>query len=723
MQYNWKKCFYDENFTIQYVSDIFLGFTKEEIKQKFDNQYILMIYEKDRDTVFQFMQQQWKKLNYAEAEYRVVHKSGEFIWVLEKSKLMTNKNGEQSIYSTINDITEYKRKEERLELELEKYRTIINQTGDILFEWNFKTNTISFSSNLKKKFGYKIIENLSMEKIEFYRYIFEKDQINFEQLKKEILEKVPYVESELRIRKVSGIYIWCRIRVSSQFDKSGNPIKAIGVIIDIDTEKRNSQNLLKKAEKDTLTNLYNKGTTQKLIEDCLCSDDIKQGYALFIIDVDDFKKVNDSRGHFFGDAFLIEVAHEIKKLFRKEDIVGRIGGDEFIVFMKGITNIAIIQYRAEQIIKGFSNIYANEIKDIGISCSIGIALVPYHGKRFQELFRKADHALYQAKKQGKSRYVIYDSTKMNEFFMSLPKEVATAINERIDYEEENKTINNKLVEYVFRILYKSMDIETAVNTILEVVGKQFDVSRVYIFENSEDNLYCYNTFEWCNTGIEPEINNLQELSYEQELNSYTENFNEEDIFYCRDVKNLPEEQYKILAPQKIKSMLQCAIRDNGVFKGYVGFDECSRNRFWTQEQINVLSFISEILSTFLLKKRAQDKVIQAAEGMKTILDNQNTYIYIIDKKNYELEYINKKTTILAPEAQLGMKCYKVFFNRKVPCEICPAKDIGKDNISCMLEVYNPILDIWSLADASYINWKGKEACLLCCHEITKYKKE
>ena len=251
--------------------------------------------------------------------------------------------------------------------------------------------------------------------------------------------------------------------------------------------------------------------------------------------------------------------------------------------------------------------------------------------------------------------MVYDEKTMFQFINGMPKRLYSAVSEKIDSDVAEQTVSDKLVEYVFRILYKSIDIEAAVNSILEIVGRQYDVSRAYIFENSEDDNYCNNTFEWCNDGVQPQLEKLQNVAYQGDLDGdYLENFNEDGIFYCRDIADLAPRQYRILEPQGIKSMLQCAIRDNGKIKGYVGFDECRTNRLWTQEQIDALTFISEVLSTFLLKKRAQDRAEQSASAMQTILDNQNSWIYVIRPDTYELLYVNRKTKDLVPSSHVGM---------------------------------------------------------------------
>ena len=145
----------------------------------------------------------------------------------------------------------------------------------------------------------------------------------------------------------------------------------------------------------------------------------------------------------------------------------------------------------------------------------------------------------------------------------------------------------------------------------------------------------------------PEIGNLQHVPYADDLEGgYQSNFNESGVFYCRDIDALTPQQREILEPQGIKSMLQCAIYDKGKFKGFVGFDECRVNRYWTQEQVNTLVFIAQILSTFLLKLRAQDNAVQNAASLEAILDNQSSWIYVYIRRQ-------KKCCILTGRRKYG----------------------------------------------------------------------
>lgn len=177
-----------------------------------------------------------------------------------------------------------------------------------------------------------------------------------------------------------------------------------------------------------------------------------------------------------------------------------------------------------------------------------------------------------------------------------------------------------LKDEILSCLYRSPFIEKAVDEVLAMTGEYFDVSRVYVFENSEDDQFCSNTFEWCNVGISPEKDNLQNMSYAEDLGgTYQDNFNEEGVFFCSDIRSLPREQFEILEPQGVKALLQSAIMDRGVFKGCIGFDECSNDHVdWEEdsEKVETLAYIARLLSIALLERRNLMRLTESAEQLK-----------------------------------------------------------------------------------------------------------
>lgn len=718
-------CRFDEKLTLLQMNKGFLsmlGYTQQDIEEKFQNSFWEMIEQRDREVTLAEVQRQMALGPDKELEYRMTCKDGRTIWVLDKGHLLHDEEGNQYFCCVLVDVTRSKELEEKLRLSLERHQIIMDQTTDILFEWDIQADTMIFSGNWEKKFGCPPVTQHVSRLFWQAPYILPEDQPLFTKLLSRIRGGEHYAEEEIRIINGKQNAVWCRIRITGLTDKTGRAVRAVGAILDIDAEKKKAQNLMERAQRDMLTKLYNKGSSQEYIQAVLTNNVPGKMAALMIIDLDNFKHMNDTMGHLFGDALLSEVAHSIQKQFRSEDIVGRVGGDEFLVFLGQIPNAALAEQKAVQVMKAIGEMAVQELTEVELSCSIGIAIYPECGQTYHELFQRADQALYRAKNQGKGRYCIADAKLLSEEF---PVQSCSAANTRIDsYEETESNVELRLFEYVFRILYKSSNLDTAVNAILEVVGRQFDVSRVYIFEDEEDPDYCTNTYEWCNEGVRPEIGNLQHVLYANDLEGgYQSNFNESGVFYCRDIDVLTQQQREILEPQGIKSMLQCAIYDKGQYKGFVGFDECRVNRYWTQEQVNTLVFIAEILSTFLLKLRAQDKAIQNAASLEAILDNQSSWVYVVRPETREMLYINRKTREWVPEAKLGNTCHKAFFHRDTPCDFCPIKDMDSEHPRCVRQVYNPFLQVWTSADACYIEWKGEQVVLLTCHDITDLKKE
>ncbi len=160
-----------------------------------------------------------------------------------------------------------------------------------------------------------------------------------------------------------------------------------------------------RASRDSLTMLYNAKTTRSLCEEYVL--DCDEGFALMIVDVDGFKCINDSYGHSVGDKVLGGIAAIVKKLFRSGDVVGRIGGDEFLVLMKGVETRDIVERRSRQILEAFSEISLEGIPKGSLSCSVGVAFAAGdHTKKYDELFCIADRAMYAAKFNGGNQFNI-----------------------------------------------------------------------------------------------------------------------------------------------------------------------------------------------------------------------------------------------------------------------------------------------------------------------------
>lgn len=161
-----------------------------------------------------------------------------------------------------------------------------------------------------------------------------------------------------------------------------------------------------KADTDLLTGLNNKLATERKIKDYMAQNPDKQS-MMFIFDIDNFKKINDTMGHAFGDEVLRSLGNQIGTIFRASDIVGRVGGDEFMVFLKDIASNEAIMKEAKKVENFFKSFQAGEYVKYKATASIGVAIFPQEGGDFETLYKAADQGLYKAKKRGKNQLAFY----------------------------------------------------------------------------------------------------------------------------------------------------------------------------------------------------------------------------------------------------------------------------------------------------------------------------
>ncbi|MDX5642298.1 diguanylate cyclase domain-containing protein [Clostridioides difficile] len=483
-------------------------------------------------------------------------------------------------------------------------------------------------------------------------YLFSEDYKRSKKLAQDLKESGDNVVFEAKIytrSREERIWTVTLCYISGEDSWDGIPsFYSIG--IDITKERKQIEKLQHISEKDALTGIYNRAETERQIKKYFEKNLNVMG-ALFMIDTDNFKQINDTEGHMIGDIVLTEMASGMKKIMRDSDVVGRIGGDEFTIFMKNISSVKDAEKKAEELLYMFRHLFQKEKSFLKVTCSIGIAIYPKDGTTFKEIYARADKALYQAKNMGKNNYVIYNQ----DYFKELEEFDCSSLGTVIDSEKQYAEYPDNLTRYIFRMLYQTDDIDQAINMILEVVGKQFDVSRVYIFENTEDGRYTSNTYEWCNEGISSQMAYLQNSNY-QDYEDYEKLFEDELVFYCRDIHTLSPKLEELFSSQGIHSTLQCAYKEDRVFSGFVGFDECTGLRLWSQEEISTLSLISQIISMFLQRKK-NNKLNQQIQQYQNILDNIDQCICVINKENNFLLYFNKKFINTYSKFQIGQPYY------------------------------------------------------------------
>ena len=211
---------------------------------------------------------------------------------------------------------------------------------------------------------------------------------------------------EYRTKKEDGTFNWIKASIQMVQDPYSADIKALIMFEDIDELKCADLLLQTQAKKDPLTGVLNRNEFVCQMTALIDEGDALAQHAFIMIDIDDFKDINDMFGHIEGDKALVEITDNLKKIMRCGDLLGRLGGDEFMICLKNIPNDEVISKRAELISQMTSKQLSPKIT---LTVSIGIAVCPRDGTTFEELYAKADIALYQAKEDGHGLYRLYDS--------------------------------------------------------------------------------------------------------------------------------------------------------------------------------------------------------------------------------------------------------------------------------------------------------------------------
>ena len=289
----------------------------------------------------------------------------------------------------------------------QRYNAIVEITNNIIFEVNFKKNTVAVSKSFNKKFSFRPKDDSVKESFLYNLYVHKDDKDRYLADIDRILGPANFIQGEYRVKSIYGDFIWIMIKATKFFNREEIPTKIVGVIMDIDKEKKSEMHLIQKASYDALTRLYNRETFLKSLAEEIEMSSIKKTLdAMMFIDLDDFKFFNDEYGHACGDEVLKFTADTLKELCFERGFAGRFGGDEFVVCLTNLTLYGDSGKVAQELIDTLSKGFISESTGIKLTihCSVGIAFLRESGKTTEEVIAAADEAMYNIKKHGKSAY-------------------------------------------------------------------------------------------------------------------------------------------------------------------------------------------------------------------------------------------------------------------------------------------------------------------------------
>lgn len=386
-----------------------LGYSQEELVAQMNKDYSVLFDEND------LMHLREQLIDAAGTDATIKHrikmytKEGKRLYTIVEAMTSERNDGDYYLCS-VTDVTEMVEIQNMLRREQRRLKTVMECTQDVIYEYYIEEDRMTlYKSNGANKLSEEAwyeYENFSMLAME--KSIIHKEDIF---LLYPLWKGKEFERIELRMRagKKSKDYVWVEMMGAILMNDEGHPDISIGIIRNIDDTKQKTLALKKKAERDSLTGLYNHTALRTQIDQYFEEGGGKEKTnALVVIDLDDFKMVNDTYGHRFGDKVIKEVAQILSATFGENDIIGRIGGDEYLVFCKDMLEMTVIKEKLTSMFDYFENNPIGLRDKYVVKASVGVAVSPQDGTTYKKLFDRADRNMYAVKRSGKNTYTFHE---------------------------------------------------------------------------------------------------------------------------------------------------------------------------------------------------------------------------------------------------------------------------------------------------------------------------
>ncbi|MCG9696297.1 EAL domain-containing protein [Shewanella sp. Isolate11] len=334
-----------------------------------------------------------------EAAYRVKGKDDQWVWILDRAKIVERDENDKALRmtGTIKNISNFKQAEEQLRL----FERAIENISEGMFildnQFHFvEVNTACCDLSIMNRDEF--IGNI----LKFSLY-----PPSYSQQIRTILQQQGSWSDEVEASKGDGSSFLMELTIDAIYDEQGVLTHYVGVFSDISRRKRQEEELRKLTNNDLLTNLPNRSSLMVTLGN-LVKKDIH--HTLMVLDLDNFKKINDSLGHQVGDELLIKVSRRIESTIPSHTTIYRLGGDEFAILIDNNPDIGSSAVIANNVVDAFSQPFELTNDRVVVGVSIGIVLYPEDDQNEQALLRKADIAMYHAKSAGGNRYQFYSES-------------------------------------------------------------------------------------------------------------------------------------------------------------------------------------------------------------------------------------------------------------------------------------------------------------------------
>lgn len=480
------------------------------------------------------------------------------------------------------------------------FQNLIENKYDIIFEYDINKRRLIF---IKSGILYQdVIKSVKIDPEHFPQsgIIHINDLEKYRIMQDEILEK-GYSNAVVKILDNEGMYHWHDFTMT-MVNNSEDAI-IYGFLINIDSLKKHELDLIRRAERDSLTNLYNRGTIEVLVNEVLIND-FDQKHGLIVFDLDNFRDINNFNGHYIGDIILYEIGKRLLSNFSPNAFVARLGGDEFAIFIKNIPNQTYLAEKVKALNLLIQEAYENSEKKYFLTSSIGAAIFPKDGTDFTTLYQKADYALYVSKGKGRNNYCLYSDVKDLTYDYNPTDNFQKNLNEL------------EIGHYLMHLINKEDFQSKMIKSMLKSLCEKFQFSRSYILETSKQNEGIEINYHYEMPHVEVRQSNL--VSGANSLQSHLKYFNSEGIYIVSNINQVSPLYKNVFKSKGIKALLQIAFYHHDDLMAIVGFEDCQKERTFSHEELTSLKNSVDLLGIALMHANDNRQIVEKTLRMPKI---------------------------------------------------------------------------------------------------------
>ena len=555
--------------------------------------YCDKIDEQDRPAVYEQISRLKQHGDRYTGEYRIHRSKDEMVWVYSTTELIREGKDQLILQHILIDITDKKRLELALDQERKRFRIAIESAPTIIFEYDPATDIYTAFGTLEigehkhemersiPDFLGKVVSTLIKEPyLKKVRDLFGRTAVSSLEV-----QMVPYVGSTE--------YVWARITVTPVCNEQNDRV-IVGKISNIQSEKEKEFALEEAKSRDVLTGLYTKEAGIRMVKKYMEQKSPDEVCGMMLLDMDNFQEINKAEGNVFADAILQEAARIILAETGEDDIQIRLGGDEFMLFIKNCDK-ARATVLGPRIAGLISNLFGSSEKNIKVSVSIGMCVTAVVDE-YSALYRCAESTLKYVKNNGKGKAACYLDTS-NELGTVLTqlyteKHFINEIKRPTGQKEEN------LTSFALELLGKARNLDDAIFLLLARIGKTYGFDRVTVVEVDHDYLSYRYTYQWAREQQDLDMERRFYLN-QDEIDAISSRYDEEGI-----------SQEYLTGEEKQGACLHAGIWSRGLYAGALSFEVWEPEYDWSIEQRRLLKEMVKIIFSFIMKARA-DAVSQA----------------------------------------------------------------------------------------------------------------